>query len=118
MTDNEKEGALFLNIAEEYSAFPAGRYDEDGPNNGTKFRKELLLPRLLEAIDSGRKLVVSLDGLKSCGSSFLSSAFAGLITDEKISKSKVSRNLEIRNTQPQHERYKIAIIRHISAAGQ
>ena len=107
---------MFLNIAEEFSAFPAGRYEEDGPYNGTVFRKKFLLPRLLEAIEAGKKLVVSLDGLKSCGSSFLSSAFAGLVTDDKVDKTKVSNSLEICNTRPEHERYKIAINRYIASA--
>lgn len=44
-----------INIRENFSRYPAGRYRADGPYNGEKFREELLVPALSEAIDKGEK---------------------------------------------------------------
>ncbi len=70
-----------INIANDYTKFPAGRYVEDGPFSGERFRKEILLP----ALEEGEKVIVELDGAMGYGSSFLDEAFGGLVREEKMS---------------------------------
>ena len=90
--------------------------EDDGEFNAEKFRTTLLRPKLEKAIKAGTALIVSLDGLKSCGSSFLESAFGGLVREEKISKSDLSKHLRVETNQKSLERYKIAIERYIKNA--
>jgi len=35
-----------VSIAKDFSEFPAGRENEDGPYSGQRFRDEILLPKL------------------------------------------------------------------------
>jgi hypothetical protein len=62
-------------IARDFSPAPAGRYPEDGPYNGQRFREALLLP----AIRENDEVLVNLDDTGGYGSSFLEEAFGGLI---------------------------------------
>ncbi len=110
------ENELMLSIANEYWPFPAGRVAADGDYNGEEFRKKHLVPLLIQAEKQGTKLVVSLDGLKSCGSSFLESAFGGLVRYDGYDQSQLRKILEIVCTKPSLERYKIAILRYIDRA--
>lgn len=105
-----------INISKDFSAFPAGRIPDDGKFNGHDFRVNVLLPELKKALEDKTHLVVDLDGLKSCGSSFLDSAFGGLIRYEKFSKPELMKHLKIQFSDPSLERYKIAIDRYINRA--
>lgn len=67
-----------ISIAEDFSKYPAGRFPEDGPYNGTAFREEVLAPRLNELSETER-LEVTLDGVAGVGSSFLEESFGGLV---------------------------------------
>lgn len=64
-----------INIATDYSRYPAGRFMDDGPYNGTKFRKKFLVPSLTDY----DLVYVNLDGVRGVGSSFLEEAFGGLL---------------------------------------
>lgn len=64
-----------IDIAKQFSRYPAGRYFDDGPFSGEKFREELLVP----AFESGEKVKVILDGARGYGSSFLEEAFGGMV---------------------------------------
>ncbi|MED5493279.1 MAG: STAS-like domain-containing protein [Pseudomonadota bacterium] len=64
-----------VNIAKDFSRYPAGRYRSDGPYSGQQFRDDYLLPIL----SKGKKLTIELDGTKGYGSSFLEEAFGGLV---------------------------------------
>lgn len=64
-----------VNVARDFSKYPAGRYLEDGPANGQLFREQFLIPALKES----RKLTVELDGTRGYGSSFLEEAFGGAV---------------------------------------
>lgn len=105
-----------LSIAEDFSPFPAGRIKADGPFNGEKFRKEHLLPALTAADTGGSVLVVRLDGLKSCGSSFLESAFGGLVRYDGYTAKKLQKLIQVEFKSSSLERYKIAIENHIKRA--
>lgn len=104
-----------INLAEDFSPYPAGRDHADGPFNGARFRDEILRPRLADAIARGQTLVVSLDGVKSFGSSFLEEAFGGLVRIG-VSKKDVIRYLHVRATGDSSQRYLDAIKRYVSQA--
>ena len=67
-----------INIAEDFSPYPAGRDDRDGEgNHGQRFRDDFLIPSLNDrTIDILR---VILDGTETLGGSFLEEAFGGLV---------------------------------------
>lgn len=77
-----------INIRENFSRYPAGRYRADGPYNGEKFREEFLIPALSEAIDKGEKVKVELDGVRGYNSSFLEEAFGGLVRSGKFASTR------------------------------
>ncbi|UTV88085.1 STAS-like domain-containing protein [Cobetia amphilecti] len=66
---------MIINIAKEFSPFPAGRFLTDGPYSGEKFREEFLIPN----IERHEELLINLDGVMGFGSSFLEEAFGGLV---------------------------------------
>ena len=105
-----------ISIAEEYSAYPAGRDGTDGPFNGKRFREDLLNPRYQEALAKDVRLVVSLDGVKSFGSSFLEEAFGGLARVNEVDKRDLTRRLTVKFGHPGQRRYEAAIWRYIKKA--
>lgn len=64
-----------INVARDFSKYPAGRYTEDGPASGQLFRDKFLIPALNEA----KVLTIELDGTRGYGSSFLEEAFGGAV---------------------------------------
>lgn len=67
-------------ISSQFSEFPAGRYPEDGPFNGERFREEIIIP-LLSQHD---QVTFDLDGTEGYGSSFLDEAFGGLVRHHNL----------------------------------
>lgn len=107
---------IMINIAKDFSAFPAGRYRTDGPNSGERFLEEFLLPELGKAVKAKQKLLIDLEGLKVCGSSFLESAFGGIVRVNKFPKEIILRTIEVVNTSPELDRYARSIIKHLAKA--
>lgn len=66
-------------IASQFSVYPGGRVDDDGPHNGTKFRTQFIIPALECAIQNDDSVTIDFDGTRGYGSSFLDEAFGGLI---------------------------------------
>lgn len=64
-----------LSVAKDFSRFPAGRYNSDGPYSGQAFRERFVEPLLKQ----GKQVVIDLDGVLGYGSSFLDEAFGGLV---------------------------------------
>lgn len=64
-----------IDIANDFSRFPAGRYRTDGHFSGERFRDDFLLP----ALASSDRVRVIFDGTFGYGSSFLEEAFGGLV---------------------------------------
>lgn len=67
--------ARVINVARDFSRYPAGRYVDDGPYSGAAFRDGILIP----ALKAGEEIAVELDGVRGYGSSFLEEAFGGLV---------------------------------------
>jgi len=65
-----------INVGQDFSRYPAGRYTNDGPYSGEAFRDRFLIPALS---DINQKLVIELDDARGLGSSFLEEAFGGLV---------------------------------------
>lgn len=105
-----------ISIANDYSPFPAGRDDNDGPFNGSKFRELLLKPKYFEAKQHHTKLMIELDGLQSFGSSFLEESFGGLARSYPEFKDDILRRIEFNYTRPSFQRYANAIKKYIKEA--
>lgn len=105
-----------ISIAEDFSRYPSGRDAKDGDYSGEKFLNDHLKPKMLEAIRTEQKLVVSLDGLMSCGSSFLDASFGELARSKDVGKKVVRRTLVIKHSSPMMERIKRSIDRCIERA--
>ena len=83
-----------INVARDYSRFPAGRYRTDGPFSGQRFREEILKP----ALDQADVIEVELDGVSGFGSSFLDEAFGGLVREHVVSLNDAARRIKLRAT--------------------
>lgn len=70
---------MLLKISEKFSDSPGGRYENEGPFSGERFRDEILIPMLEEAIEKEEKILIDLDDLYGLPTSFLEEAFGGLI---------------------------------------
>lgn len=103
-----------INIARDFGNYPAGRDEADGPLNGEKFREKLLVPKLEEAIQKNKHLVISLDDVKSFGSSFLDEAFGGLIRSKKFKARVISDTLKITYSWPGNKRYERLIYKYLN----
>ncbi len=64
-----------IDVGKDFTRYPAGRLEEDGPYSGEGFRNRFLLP----ALSRGEEVIVFLDSTAGYGSSFLEEAFGGLV---------------------------------------
>ncbi len=105
-----------INIGQDFSPDPAGRYRSDGPGSGEAFREDLLKKRI-EQLALNEKLVIILDGgVEGYGSSFLTEGFAGMVKYGYIDKEKLLSILDIQYDNPDFEFYKKRIIKYIKEA--
>lgn len=65
-------------IAEDFSVKPGGRWKNLGSDSGEEFYETVLLPKYENAVVSGEKLHVYLDGVRSYPYSFLDQSFGEL----------------------------------------
>lgn len=63
-----------INVGQDFSRYPVGRYRADGDSNGEAFREDLLRPALVKGAAH-----VLMDDAFGYGSSFLEEVFGGLI---------------------------------------
>ncbi len=80
-----------INVAADFSAYPAGRFLDDGPFSGEAFREKHLLP----ALKDDEHVSINLDGGEGFGSSFLEEAFGGLVRKQYFSKDNLHKRLKI-----------------------
>lgn len=74
---------VHISVAHDFTETPGGRYAQDGKWSGEEFRKRIIEPKLVEIIQSGGKLRISLDGVAGYATSFLEETFGGLVRDLK-----------------------------------
>lgn len=80
-----------LDIAASFTRFPAGRYREDGPYSGQRFRDDILIP----ALHAHSKVTILLDGTIGYGSSFLEEVFGGLIRSGQFDAADLMSRIEL-----------------------
>ncbi len=107
---------MIIDLANEFSRYPSGRYPSDGTHNGQAFRTEILVPALRRAISEDTILVVDIDGVRTFGSSFLEEAFAGLVRLGLFDRGQLDRHLEIRCQKSHLKLFKDAILSLIREA--
>ena len=88
-----------ISIADNFSAYPAGRYPEDGEYNATAFRKEWLVPALAD----DARVEVTFDDVAGLAASFLDEAFGGLVRNEGMTKEFLDSHLHLTTTEPELE---------------
>jgi hypothetical protein len=86
-----------INVEKDFTDAPGARYRLDGPKSGQEFLEDLLEPRFLEAVKSGGKLLVDLDGTWGYASSFISATFGAL--SQKYGASKVNQHLALKSDE-------------------
>lgn len=102
-----------LNIGQDFSPDPAGRFRTDGDGSGEAFREDFLKPRL-KLLEAGQKLEIILDdGVEGYGSSFLVEGFAGLVKFGVLSGEELLDKIEILYEDQDFEFYKNKIIEYI-----
>jgi hypothetical protein len=83
-----------INIAKDYTRYPAGRFRTDGPFSGEQFREQILEPalRIADVVE------IELDGVAGYGSSFLEEAFGGLVRTHVISAVDATKRIRLLTT--------------------
>lgn len=104
-----------LDLASEYTPYPAGRFRADGPYSGEAFRDDVLLKRVRDAVHARQVLTVRIDGVRAFGSSFLEEAFGGLVR-KGVSREQLLRHVAVVSSKPSHQRYIDAINRYMRDA--
>ena len=85
-----------VNVARDFSRFPAGRYKRNGDTSGEGFRE-----RFLETpLKSGQPITVQLDGTIGYGSSFLEEAFGGVVRSLRIKPESLRMLLKLDSSDP------------------
>lgn len=102
---------MIINLKNDFSKWPSGRYAADGPDNATRFREEILVPALMAHLS----VVVEIDGTLGLSSAWLEEAFGGLVSKHGFSYEVLERSLSI-NTNNDVDQY--SINRYISDASR
>lgn len=89
---NATDGEFTLNVARDFSRFPAGRYKSDSNASGEEFRARI--NNLLQ-YSFVKKLTIEMDGTLGYSSVFLSEAFGGLVKVNKFHRSDLQKRLNI-----------------------
>ena len=97
--------ALHLNIAEEFSPVPVGRYKTDGDKSGQVFREECLYPKIRDAMKKQTILIVDFTGMYGLSSSFLEEAFGGLVREKGLNSADILRVLRFRPEESYFDLY-------------
>lgn len=87
---------ITVNVAREFTRFPAGRYAKNGDTSGEAFRENFLL----EPLRKGESVFVDLDGTVGYGSSFLEEAFGGIVRQLHIAPETLLAQLTFRSADP------------------
>ena len=84
---------ITISIAKDFSRIPGARFPEEGDYSGQEFRKNILQPKLKEALAIHTTLRVVLDGTAGLGSSFLQESVGGLIRNDGFSYEDIQKTI-------------------------
>lgn len=105
-----------LDIGEDFSKDPQGRFRSDSNSSGEAFREDVLLPAL-QNLGAGEKLIIVLDtGVESYGSSFLTEGFAGVVKYGYYQASDVLSRLEFQYSDEDFSFFRDKIIKYCNEA--
>jgi hypothetical protein len=103
-----------INIGDDFSHDPSGRFYKDGNASGEKFREELLKPKFLEALRSKSPLIIILDDdVETYGSSFLSEGFGGMVKKGYAQPEDLLNTLQFSYSDPDYKFYENRIREYI-----
>lgn len=80
-----------IDVAEDFSRYPAGRFLDEGPASGERFRRMIL--KNLKRYD---KIIIDFDNAEPVGSSFLSESF-GYFKEEGFNLRDIKKKIEIKS---------------------
>jgi hypothetical protein len=100
-----------INLKEDFTEFPGGRYREDGTFSGEEFRNDILIP----ALNANDRVVVVLDGTAGYPSSFLEEAFGGMIR-AGVPRDVLTKKLDVRAEDSHYETYRLLALKYMSEA--
>ena len=69
---------IVLNVAEEFTSSPIGRYRKDSEESGEVFREDILRPVIAKALAAGTTIRIDFSGMDGLNPSFLDEGFAAL----------------------------------------
>ena len=90
---------ISLVIAKDFSEIPGARYPEEGDYSGQDFRKNILIPKIKEAIEKHCTLLIDLDGTAGFGTSFLEEAFGGLIRNDNFTYEQLKSVIDFKSEE-------------------
>ena len=85
-----------INVAKDFTRFPAGRYKKNGETSGEAFRERFLE----EPLRQGESLTIEFDGTVGYGSSFLEEAFGGIVRSLKLPSQFILAHLTLKSSDP------------------
>lgn len=108
-----------IDVAKTFSPHPSGREPKDGPFNGQKFRRDILIPainKIMAGEVPDKELIVDIDNVRTFGSSFLEEAFGGLYREQNFDASEAHKIVKIQCTKPRLQMFRDAILLHMEDA--
>ena len=107
-----------INIAQQFSPNPAGRWPSEGPYSGQRFREEILVPALKSVLekDGDERVEIDLDGSLFFSSAFLKEAFGGLARVPEISFDEALKILDIKYSEQYQKFHHDFILWHLDRA--
>lgn len=105
-----------LNIGQDFSLDPSGRYRSDGDGSGESFREDCLLP-VVSALSPDEQITIVLDdGVEGYGSSFLSEGFAGMVKYGHMTSEALIKVLAFSYADPDYKFYENRIVEYVQRA--
>ena len=93
-----------LNVANKFTPFPMGRYREDGKRSAQVFREDILLPKILHALQKNDILELDFNGMKGINPSFMREAFCALVSKHGLPSDDVLKVLRFSSKDPYFQR--------------
>ena len=80
-----------IDVAREFSPYPAGRTRRDGTFTGEAFREDILIP----ALEENDSVVLNIDGVAGLPSSFWEEIFGGLVRSRRYTSQQLRVKIKV-----------------------